>query len=381
MARAFISLRLNPWGDKRKEREKGGPNLCPRSSFSRDDSPPRNCPEIFLAARGATLPDRDNCSGFPTSQGEVGVMEEFDLENPFQELQESEPVASLFEAESDHMPAVNVRRFMNGDFDVSFRQNAVSLVMKARFSCRFDPFVAYLAINYLDRFVSSQEIPRGKPWILKLVSVSCLSLAAKMKKIVFSLNEVQSEEGFIFDCETIRRMELLILGALKWRMRSITPFSFVSFFLSYFNFNDPSLKKCIKARATEIILKAQNDVKLLRYKPSIIAASALLSASHELLPIQFPFFKKEISTCIYVNKDKLFDCLGEMQEVVMDGYDSTFDTVYSSETPVCVLDRHCSSSESDKTSGAIMEPELKKRRKMSDFCKQKTLQLSQIQQC
>ncbi|XP_068667601.1 putative cyclin-D6-1 [Aristolochia californica] len=307
-------------------------------------------------------------------------MEVFDLENPFQELHESETLASLFEAESDHMPAVNCHSFMSGGFDVSFRQNAVSLVMKAQFSCGFDPFVAYLAINYLDRFVSSQEIPQGKPWILRLVAISCLSLAAKMKKIVFSLSDVQSEEGFIFDGETIRRMELLILGALKWRMRSITPFSFVSFFLDYFNFNDLSLKICLKARATDIILKAQNDVKLLRYKPSIIAASALLSASHELLPIQYPSFRKEISTCIFVNNDKLFDCFAEMQEVVMDGYDSTFDTLYSSETPVCVLDHHCSSSESEKTSTVRLEPELK-RRKKSDFCKQKTFRLSQIQQC
>ncbi|XP_068644478.1 putative cyclin-D6-1 [Aristolochia californica] len=309
-------------------------------------------------------------------------MEEFDLENPFQELHESETVASLFEAESDHMPVENCRSFMSGDFDASFRQNAVSLIMKAQFSCGLDPFITYLAINYLDRFVSSLEIPQGKPQILKLVAISCLSLAAKMKKIVFSLNDVQSEEGFIFDSETVRRMELLILGALKWRMRSITPFSFVSFLLAYFKFNDPSLMKCLKARATEVILKAQNDVKLLRYKPSIIAASALLSASHELLPIQFPSFRKEISTCIFVNNDKLFDCFAEMQEVVMEGYASTIDTssLYSSGTPLCVLDRHCSSSESEKTSTGRLEPELK-RPKMSDFCKLKTFQLSQIQQC
>lgn len=126
------------------------------------------------------------------------------------------------------------------------------------------------------------------------------------------------------------------MGALKWRMRSITPFSFISYFISLFKLRDPSLKQAIKARATEIIFKAQNgkypekertqkkkkatfighfssalahkifisfaEIKLLKFRPSIIAASALLSAAHELLPLQYPCFRKATSNCSYVNK-------------------------------------------------------------------------------
>lgn len=120
-------------------------------------------------------------------------------------------------------------------------------------------------------------------------------------------------------------------------MRSITPFSFISYFISLFKLRDPSLKQAIKARATEIIFKAQNgkypekerrkkkkkkstsighfssalahkifisfaEIKLLKFRPSIIAASALLSAAHELLPLQYPCFRKATSNCSYVNK-------------------------------------------------------------------------------
>lgn len=128
-------------------------------------------------------------------------------------------------------------------------------------------------------------------------------------------------------------MEALILGALKWRMRSITPFSFISYFISFFNLRDPPLRLSLKARASEIIFKAQNgntpskkirrkvnmplgsipqlhltnlyfvsEIKLLEFRPSIIAASALLSAAHELLPLQYPCFRKAIFCCSYVNK-------------------------------------------------------------------------------
>lgn len=136
-------------------------------------------------------------------------------------------------------------------------------------------------------------------------------------------------------------MEYLILGALKWRMRSITPFSFISFFISFFNLKDPPLRQALKARAVELILKAQmgrstclkcqeyrllfyhhlsfllfliiptwlvklTDTRLMELRPSIIAASALLSASHQLLPLQFPCFRKAISSCSYV--DKVIPC-------------------------------------------------------------------------
>lgn len=136
-------------------------------------------------------------------------------------------------------------------------------------------------------------------------------------------------------------MEYLILGALKWRMRSITPFSFISFFISFFNLKDPPLRQALKARAVELILKAQmgrstclkyqeyrllsyhhlslllflivptwlvklTDTRLMELRPSIIAASALLSASHQLFPLQFPCFRKAISSCSYV--DKVIPC-------------------------------------------------------------------------
>ncbi|KAF8391433.1 hypothetical protein HHK36_023738 [Tetracentron sinense] len=310
---------------------------------------------------------------------------EFDLENPLTSFQEhqSDTIPALFAAESDHMPSQNYSRsFKSRDFDVSVRREIISLIVQTRFSCNFDPFIPYLAVNYLDRFISRQEMPQGKAWILKLLAMSCLSLAAKIKKTEFSLTDFQTEEGFIFDTQTIQRMELLILGALKWRMRSITPFSFMYFFISLFKLKDPPLRQALKARATEIIFKAQNEIKLLEFKPSIIAASALLSASHELFPLQFPCFKKAISSCVYVNKENLFDCCNVMQDIAMDGYESVFDIMSSSDTPVNVLDRHCWSSESEKTTSSTITAERDiKRRKISDFCNDSTFQISQIQQC
>lgn len=73
---------------------------------------------------------------------------EFDLENP---LPNSD---TIFVIETDHMPA---KSFLEEtDLRVSVRNETISLVL--HFSRNFDPFLSYLAINYLDRFLSTQFI-------------------------------------------------------------------------------------------------------------------------------------------------------------------------------------------------------------------------------
>lgn len=39
-----------------------------------------------------------------------------------------------------------------------------------------------MAVNYLDRFLSLYQLPEGKSWTTQLLSVACLSLAAKMEE-------------------------------------------------------------------------------------------------------------------------------------------------------------------------------------------------------
>lgn len=51
-------------------------------------------------------------------------------------------------------------------------------------------------------------------------------------------------------------MELVILGALNWRVRSITPFPFLNFFISLAEIKEQSVKRALKERASEIIFSA-----------------------------------------------------------------------------------------------------------------------------
>ncbi|MBA0873438.1 hypothetical protein Goshw_002271 [Gossypium schwendimanii] len=303
---------------------------------------------------------------------------EFNLENP---LTNFNTIPSLFLLESDHMPTLKAT-----DIDVCFRQEAICLI--SQFSCKFHPFISYLAVNYLDRFLSSQPIPQNKTWVLRLITISCVSLAAKMNRTDFSLAEFQGDGGFMFDARTIERMEYLILGALKWRMRSITPFSFISFFIPFLKLKDPALRQALKARAVEIIFKAQTVTKLLEFKPSIIAASALLFASHELFPLQFPCYHKAISSCLYVHKENLLKCYKWMQKIGKEREEgSMMDMASSWNTAVNVLDQQFSCSESGNGSAittaalSVRREREMKRRKMNGYPNNETAHLSQVQHC
>lgn len=64
---------------------------------------------------------------------------------------------------------------------------------------------------------------------MQLLSVACMSVAAKMEEthVPLLLDLQILDPRFVFEPRTVRRMELLLMAALRWRMRSVTPFDFL----------------------------------------------------------------------------------------------------------------------------------------------------------
>lgn len=89
---------------------------------------------------------------------------------------------------------------------------------------------------------------------MRLLSVACVSVAAKMEETgVPSLLDLQALDGgsqFLFEPRTVRRMELLLMGALQWRVQGITPFDFLPFFTS-------SCASDLLPRASALIVSTQ----------------------------------------------------------------------------------------------------------------------------
>ncbi|KAF6169429.1 hypothetical protein GIB67_021432 [Kingdonia uniflora] len=57
----------------------------------------------------------------------------------------------------------------------------------------FQPLTVYFFVNYMDQFLSARCLPETNGWPLQLLSVACLSLAAKMEELLVpSLLDIQS---------------------------------------------------------------------------------------------------------------------------------------------------------------------------------------------
>ncbi|KAJ3673146.1 hypothetical protein LUZ60_006520 [Juncus effusus] len=186
----------------------------------------------------------------------------------------------LLSFESNHLPRSDyLSRLKNQSVDTASRQGAVNWILKVNELYRFRPVTLYLSMSYLDRFLSMHSLPEGTGgWPMQLLSVACVSVAAKMEEtrvpLLVDLQCIDATSRFLFEPRTVRRMELLLMSSLQWRMHAVTPFDFLPLFTS-------ARALPLLPRASLLIVKTLLVVDFLAYRPSVIAAAALICAAAE----------------------------------------------------------------------------------------------------
>ncbi|CAO2829082.1 unnamed protein product [Amaranthus hypochondriacus] len=203
--------------------------------------------------------------------------------------------------------------------DSSSRSRSVAWILKVRALYGFQAETAYLAVNYVNRFLNSHHLPQTGGWPLQLLSVACLSLAAKMEEpLVPSLLDLQVEgTKFIFEPKTIQKMELLVLNVLNWRLRLVTPFTFIGFF-AYKIDTTGNCTKLLISRSTDIILSNTHEIGFEEYWPSSIAAAAILCAASEMPSLSLVTPQHTESWCDGLCKENVIGCYKLMQQLVVD---------------------------------------------------------------
>ncbi|KAJ8476171.1 hypothetical protein OPV22_019898 [Ensete ventricosum] len=198
-------------------------------------------------------------------------------------LQSEDRIALMVERESHHLPEVDYAgRLRRGQLDLAARSDAIDWIQRVHAHYKFGPLSAYLSVNYLDRFLSAYKLPQGKASMTQLLSVACLSIAAKVEEaeVPLSLELQVGEAKYVFEARTIRRMELLVLSTLKWRMQAVTPFSFIDYFL-YKLCDEKSPDNLLIYHSMDLILGTIREIDFLEFRPSEIAAAVALSALKE----------------------------------------------------------------------------------------------------
>ncbi|XP_059642865.1 cyclin-D5-1-like [Cornus florida] len=194
------------------------------------------------------------------------------------------------------------------------REDAIKWILNTRAYFGFHFRTAYLSLTYFDEFLSRRSIDNGKIWSIGLLSVACLSLAAKMEECkVPALSHYHIDD---YNNDVIQRMELLVLNTLEWKMGSITPFAYLHYFITKF-FGHSSPKESI-SRAIQLIFAITKEISLKDYRPSVIAAAAVLAAcdDDQLTRQRVELKMAVVLSWTPLDKEHIHSCYNRMQEIV-----------------------------------------------------------------
>ncbi|KAF8781119.1 hypothetical protein HU200_001096 [Digitaria exilis] len=247
-----------------------------------------------------------------------------------------ECVAAFLDAETAHMPRDDyAERMRGGGLDLRIRMDAIDWI--------------------------GQE---DKAWMTRLLSVACLSLAAKMEEtyVPSSLDLQVGESRYVFESKTIQRMELLVLSTLKWRMQAVTPFSYIDYFLHRLNGGDAPNRRAVR-RSAELIMSIARGTHCLDFRPSEIAAAVAAAVAGEDHAVDI-----DMACTHRVQKERVSQCLEAIQATMVLPASTMplppkTETPSSSEgrassavsvplSPTGVLDAGCLSYRSDDTAAA-----------------------------
>ncbi|KAM3283170.1 cyclin-D4-1 [Capsicum chacoense] len=224
----------------------------------------------------------------------------------------------MVEKEKDFLPENDyLMRLRSGNLDLNVRTEAVNWIWKAHVHYGFGEMSFCLSINYLDRFLSSYELPRGNSWIVQLLAVACLSLAVKMEEITVPLSvDLQvGEPKYSFEGKAIQKMELLVWRTLGWRMKAYTPCTFIDYFMRKMYLDEiPSIRSV--SRSIQLIISATKGIDFLEFRPSEIAAAVAMSVSWER-PQAKDIDKAMSCYSIQVQKDRVMKCLELIQDLTL----------------------------------------------------------------
>lgn len=181
---------------------------------------------------------------------------------------------------------------------------------------------------------------------MQLVAVACLALAAKMEETEVPLSQdMQVGDSELFSAKTVLGMEMIVLRTLNWRMQSVTPFSFLDYFIKKIT-DDQSSSRLSISRATQLILSTFKGIDFLEFRPSEIAAAVAIYVAGEA---QAADIETALSALIqHVQKDKVIKCVELIKGVSSFG-DFSNDSAPSvvPQSPIGVLDAACFSCKTD----------------------------------
>ncbi|XP_072998464.1 cyclin-A1-4-like isoform X3 [Typha latifolia] len=244
-------------------------------------------------------------------------------------------------AETKKRPSTDFMEKIQTDINASMRAILIDWLVEVAEEYRLVPDTLYLTVNYIDRYLSGNEINRQR---LQLLGVSCMLIAAKYEEICAPQVE---EFCYITDNtyfkDEVLQMEAAVLKYLRFEMTAPTAKCFLRRFVRVAQVCDEAPLLQLEFLANYVAELSLLEYGLLCYSPSLVAASSIFLAKFILQPTKNPWNATLGHYTLY-KPSELCDCVKALHRLFCSGPGSNLPSIrekYSQHKYKFVAKKYC----------------------------------------
>ncbi|XP_078276618.1 G1/S-specific cyclin-D3 isoform X1 [Rhinoraja longicauda] len=190
-------------------------------------------------------------------------------------LSDHRVLQNLLLTEDRYIPRISYFQCVQKEIEPYMRKMVSFWMLEVCEEQKCEEEVFLLAVNYLDRFLSS--VPTRKCH-LQLLGAVCMFLASKLKETIpLTADKLCIYTDNSVTPEDLLDWEIVVLGKLKWDLSVTTPNDFIEHILGRLSFLSDSLE-LIKKHSQTFIAMCATDFNFAMYPPSMIATGSIAAA-------------------------------------------------------------------------------------------------------
>jgi len=235
-------------------------------------------------------------------------------------LKDDRVLNKLLQTEDHFLPRCDYFKIVQKEIKPFMRRLVSTWMFEVCEEQRCEEDVFPLAINLLDRFLSTLNIPKNH---LQLLGTCCMFIASKLKETI----PLTAEKLVIYTdnsitLEDLLKFETLILNKLRWDLNAVTPNDFLEQIFYRLRLSKEIDVPSIRKHAQTYVALCCIDFRFALTPPSMIAAAAICLAfqgTHKTIGLICPS-RPELLNMMHritgVEEECLIQCEELMQQAV-----------------------------------------------------------------
>ncbi|KAJ8467953.1 hypothetical protein OPV22_030505 [Ensete ventricosum] len=191
--------------------------------------------------------------------------------------------------------------YMSQQFDINEKMRAILIdwLIEVHYKFELMEETLFLTVNIIDRFLARQTVVRKK---LQLAGVTAMLLACKYEEVsVPVVEDLILISDRAYTREEVLEMEKLIVNTLQFNMSLPTPYVFMRRFLKAAEADGK-----LELLSFFIIELCLVEYKMLKFRPSLLAAAAIYTAQCSLRGLKYWTKTSELHS--NYSEDQLLEC-------------------------------------------------------------------------